>query len=122
MSAKANASDPFIFLNRKLKPTAIAEGKSVTKKLIPKIPVTEAICTTGRKLDCVYDMLPAVPSGENLIIRNSNKHHNAGKAKADHPFRFCKTIFLFSNAINANTRGSKTVKNTATAAGNTLSK
>jgi hypothetical protein len=57
-----------------------------------------------------------------LNKRNSKKLQKTGKANTDQAFRSRKTIFLVSKTINANIKGSNTVKKTANGTGKTVSK
>ena len=64
---------------------AAADGASVTRKVTPQSPVTEAICSSGRTSVCVYARLNAVPCGESSDSTNSPAVHVAGNANAAIP-------------------------------------
>ena len=83
---------------------AIAEGSRSRRKVIPVNPVIDAICRIGRKFIWEYAMLPALPSGENVIRRYSKEVHNTGIPKTVHHFGYFRTNFLFTITINAKTK------------------
>src|ERR1700741_4521689 len=62
------------------KPTTRADENSSRTKLMPEGPVTEASCRNGRKFNCEYARLPAVPCGETRLLKYSNVTQAAGKA------------------------------------------
>jgi hypothetical protein len=58
-------------------------------------------------------MLPAVPSDENVINKNSKAVKKTGNAKTEYQELILITILLLSIIINAKNKGSKIVKMTA---------
>jgi hypothetical protein len=82
-------------------------------KVMPRIPVKDAICIKGRQFICEYAILVAVPSGANFINKYSNAEENTGKAKSEYQAFNFNAVDLLRRMIPAKINAGPNVKNIA---------